>query len=64
MLSPFDKVYQKVILYRIAKKQKEMLEIGAEYGLNDIRTVESSQELDKLIAKYQEINYIKSAQQH
>ncbi|WP_409253496.1 Spo0E family sporulation regulatory protein-aspartic acid phosphatase [Bacillus sp. SCS-153A] len=64
MLSPFDKVYQKVILYRIAKKQKEMLQIGAEYGLNDTRTVQSSQELDKLITKYQERNYIKSAQQH
>jgi hypothetical protein len=64
MLFPFDKVYQKVILYRIAKKQKEMLEIGAQFGLNHSRTVESSQELDKLIAKYQEKNYIKSAQQH
>ncbi|RIW30166.1 aspartyl-phosphate phosphatase Spo0E family protein [Bacillus salacetis] len=60
---PFDKVYQKVILYRIAKKQREMIEIGARFGLNDSRTVESSQELDKLITKYQEINHIKSVQQ-
>ncbi|EDL65094.1 aspartyl-phosphate phosphatase Spo0E family protein [Bacillus sp. SG-1] len=64
MLSPYDKIYRKVILYRIAKKQKEMLQIGAEYGLTDTRTVRSSQELDKLITKYQEIDYIKSAQQH
>jgi predicted O-methyltransferase YrrM len=64
MLYPFDKVYQKVILYKIAKKQKEMLEIGTEFGLSDTRTVESSQELDKLITKYQELNHIKSAQQH
>ncbi|WP_240628633.1 aspartyl-phosphate phosphatase Spo0E family protein [Bacillus salacetis] len=63
LMFPFDKVYQKVILYRIAKKQREMIEIGARFGLNDSRTVESSQELDKLITKYQEINHIKSVQQ-
>ncbi|MGF2615424.1 aspartyl-phosphate phosphatase Spo0E family protein [Rossellomorea vietnamensis] len=64
MTIPFDKVCEKVILYRIAKKQKAMLQIGIEYGLNDSRTVKSSQELDKLITKYQEMNYIKSAEQH
>ncbi|WP_456271745.1 Spo0E family sporulation regulatory protein-aspartic acid phosphatase [Bacillus sp. AK031] len=64
MIFPIDKIYQKLILHRIAKKQKVMLKIGAEFGLNDPRTVECSQELDKLINVYQELNYIKSAEQH
>ncbi|MGM0844376.1 MAG: aspartyl-phosphate phosphatase Spo0E family protein [Bacillota bacterium] len=60
----WSKIYQKTIRYRIEIKQKQMLQIGVKYGLTDHRTVKSSQELDKLITKYQELNYIRSAQQH
>lgn len=62
MIFPHEKASEKVILYKIAKKQKTMLRIGARYGLNDYRTVKVSQELDKLITKYQELNFIKSAE--
>ncbi|TYS15768.1 aspartyl-phosphate phosphatase Spo0E family protein [Rossellomorea vietnamensis] len=64
MIFPHEKACEKVILYKIAKKQKTMLKIGARYGLNDYRTVRISQELDKLITMYQELNFSKSVQQH
>lgn len=62
MILPHEKACEKVILYKIAKKQKTMLRTGARYGLSDYRTVRISQELDKLITKYQELNFIRNAE--
>ncbi|MGD6801664.1 Spo0E family sporulation regulatory protein-aspartic acid phosphatase [Rossellomorea vietnamensis] len=62
MITTRDTASEKVILHKISIKQKTMLRIGARYGLNDYRTVRISQELDKLITKYQELNIIKSAE--
>ncbi|WP_164669802.1 aspartyl-phosphate phosphatase Spo0E family protein [Virgibacillus doumboii] len=41
----------------ISNKKKEMIELGGKYGLGDSRTIECSQELDKLLNKYQHVQY-------
>lgn len=47
--------YNHPLLEQIQKKREEMIAIARETGLNSNETILCSQELDKLIYKYQEV---------
>lgn len=44
------------LLKTINQKREEMVKIGELFGLTSERTLESSQELDELIIKYQKMH--------
>lgn len=50
------KMQKKLLLEQIRQKRENMLKTAAYSGFNSQQTLERSQELDRLIIKYQRLN--------